>query len=153
MENFAFIAQTGVSSGKVASPTARKTIRTHVMRKHWTSKASSGVRLANVPSLQSERPNRPNRARMVDRTDGAREDYASGKIASNDGLDLSQESQSVAEGGTRDVGSPCRLLNRATDAFVYAGSSIDLKSYGFFNHYASECLCRLPFDLEISHRH
>lgn len=42
MDGFAFITETDGSSGKVASATARRPIRTHVMRTHWANKTGSG---------------------------------------------------------------------------------------------------------------
>jgi len=68
---------------------------------------------------------------------------ASERTASNC-TSQAENSLSADNQKSRPAEGPHRQLNRATDAFVYAGSSIDVKSYGLFSHYASECEYRFP---------
>ena len=133
MQLLTFITDTDGRSGKVASREARTVIRAHVMRKHWTDKpAPSTPTLVNLCSRQRE----------------AVESFSLSsppvQDADNDGIDDPSHREltrsAVIPGTTNARGvSLSRHLNRVTDEFVYAGSSIDLQSYGYFHHYSMEC--------------
>ena len=138
MASLAFISQTDPRSGKVSSASARRTIRSHVMKTYMTKKE----KLGNLNAKQSA-------AQPSERDDISSNGSNSPKAApdkrapsirspSND-TSPTAHSLSVDGNGRKQSEGPFRQLNRATDAFIYAGSSIDVKSYGFFSHYASEC--------------
>ena len=151
MADLAFIPQTDFQSGKIVSASARRTIRTHVMRSYWTKKASSSnQRMHPAPALpnKSSRPNDPSKdpspIEAIVPKAASNKATASPEAGSiDDGLCLSRNSPPAAQKEMSFSPRPCRFLNRATDAFTYAGSSIDVKSYGFFHHYASECWSNL----------
>ena len=142
MANFAFIIETDGNSGKVTSATARRTIRAHVMKNHRTSKTSSNVQVVEIPSSQRAPP-RKSRAPVGDQPGTGKDTASSWEKVGSVCSEQSKRGSRLCDRQARHVESPCRHLTRSTDAFIYAGSSIDIKSYGLFNHYSSECLCYL----------
>ena len=136
MTNFEFITETDVSSGKVASRSVRRTIRTHVMR---TLKCS-GVPLADGPPSPQRRSGKNKSSKTAAQPVRAREVTVSPKdIGTHSSSTDSGPSKGGSSAESRCAESTSYHLNRVTDAFIYAGSYIDIESYGFFTHYASEC--------------
>lgn len=138
MQLLTFITNTDGRSGKVASRETRTVIRAHVMRKHWTDKpAPSASTLVNLCSRQREavEPFRLSSPPIQDADDDGTDDPSHQQTTRG-----ALTGSAVIPGTTNVRGvSLSRHLNRVTDEFVYAGSSIDLQSYGYFHHYSMEC--------------
>ncbi|MCJ1377343.1 hypothetical protein MMC17_000438 [Xylographa soralifera] len=126
---YIFLDQTDKASGKVDSPTARKTIRSHVMlqvQKKRTRLSKEAKRIMASPEADTTSSVSDHSIRDLSRTPS--EHSESPKSAVHKHHIQRQR-----------VESPCRSFNRATDSFAYAGGSvIDIKSYRFFNHYSWE---------------
>ncbi|MCJ1431843.1 hypothetical protein MMC27_001198 [Xylographa pallens] len=126
---YIFLDQTDKASGKVDSPAARKTIRSHVM-----------LQVQKKRAQLSKEPKGIVASREADNTSC---------VSDHSIRDLSKTSSEHSESPNpavhkhhiqrQRVESPCRSFNRGTDSFAYAGGSvIDIKSYRFFNHYSWE---------------
>ena len=130
MQDFTFITDTDGSSGKVASGRARTAIRAHVMRKHWIDNPNSGKK------------------KLGGTVSGPQQGTGGLCMSSSPRETTVTDVGNVSESAPALVSPACthsedtsisRQLNRATDSFVYAGSSIDIGSYGLFHHYSLEC--------------
>lgn len=130
MQGFTFITDTDGSSGKVASGRARTTIRAHVMRKHWIDNPHSGKKKSGRTVSGPQQGTGGMRLSSSPREAIVTEDGTISAIA---------PALVSAACAHPDDGSIPRHLNRVTDGFVYAGSSIDIRSYGLFHHYSLEC--------------
>lgn len=127
---FIFLDQINKKSGKVDSPIARKTIRSHVMLQARKKQVHSSNKSEKTTSSKKPGTELPASGSSV-------------KPLS----ELSLEHFDSSKSPVRDhriprerVESPCRPFYRATDAFAYAGCNvIDMRSYRFFNHYSWEC--------------
>ena len=151
MQSFTFITNSDGASGKVASQQTRTVIRAHVMRKHWTEKPSPTKFVSARCKLRQQIG------------DGHTHRTSIGKQAKtmNDATHSSQETHketidqsppspvSTASSASSEDTIVSRHLNRTTDAFVYAGSSIDVKSYGYFHHYTLECMSPQFFNISV----
>jgi hypothetical protein len=136
--SFAFINETDGSLGKVACAAARKIIRTHVIRTHWAHKTGSSD--PEFDGLASK-AHQPGKAKLLPVARGRREVLRKDTLAeavSRSGSAPSQPRPSASDGQPGYAERPSHHLTRATDAAVYAGYYIDVKSYGFSNHYSSE---------------
>ena len=147
MANLAFIQQTDLKSGKIVSPSARRTIRTHVMRTYWKKRFVEGCHTADPPAILPEGSNERNCPPLgCSPMETFIPKAASNESMASHGAGSPDNGRTCLEGSPTTVQEeatpsprPSHFLNRATDAFIYAGSSIDVKSYGFFSHYAAEC--------------
>ena len=133
MQDFVFIDQNGIGSGKAVSSKARKTIRTHVMREY--RKKQLNVALDIGEPCDRGPPQWTQCFTLVQ--EGVSVVGAAERMEPNP----SSRKRSVSRRNDHHVESPSRLLNRVVDTFVYAGSSLALntRSYGLFSHYSSEC--------------
>lgn len=134
MVNLTFISQTDPGSGKISSASARRIIRSHVMKTYMKNKVDLGNLTAKAPIVHQAEPEIASSPSDVGTTASRRTSNSA-----NSKCGTQAKHSPIREKGLTHAASPSRQLNRATDAFVYAGSSIDVKSYGFFSHYASEC--------------
>jgi hypothetical protein len=145
MGGFAFITETDGSSGQVASAAARKLICNHVIRTHWANQTGSGDPGFDVSTTNKRNPNKAKlsaavRQQIVLHKDNVFSTEAvdgSSMVLAQPALFAWKRTPGLAES------SSCHFT-RATDAFVYADSSIDIKSYGFFTHYSTKCLYHTP---------
>lgn len=144
MERFKFINEADLSSGKITSGRVRKAIRTHVMTQHWATGSRAGHQSMLQPSKRVEEKN--NKLGLPRGTESEitvrQNNVFSNDIVGNDSLPGTANEACTEADRPEVIERPSRHLNRVTDAFVYAGSSIDIKSYSFFYHYSSECLYR-----------
>ena len=130
MQDFLFITDTDGSSGKVASGRTRTAIRAHVMRKHWIDNPNSGKKKIGRAILRPQQG-----TSGVCLSSSPRE-----ATATDDGAVSASGPETISPAPAHsDENSISRHLNRVTDDFVYAGSSIDIRSYGLFHHYSLEC--------------
>lgn len=133
MQCYTFITDTDGGSGRVASQKTRTVIRAHVMRKHWSNKPTSTNQKSTKVGLNRQEDIDARNSPSLPKQSVATDDAAfvhSGHARATQIPPQSAKSQEMV--------LP-RILNRATDDFVYAGSSIDLPSYRHFHHYSSEC--------------
>ncbi|MCJ1400307.1 hypothetical protein MMC11_003512 [Xylographa trunciseda] len=126
---YIFLDQTYKASGKVDSPTARKTIRSHVMLQVQKKRAQLLKEPKRTIALQED-----NTKSMV--SDHSTRDFSRTPSEHSESVKSAAHTHHIQR---QRVESPSRSFNRATDAFAYAGGSvIDIKSYRFFNHYSWE---------------
>ncbi|MCJ1393958.1 hypothetical protein MMC18_006835 [Xylographa bjoerkii] len=126
---YIFLDQTNKASGKIDSPAARKTIRSHVMLQVQKKRAQllkeprgiAASRDVGTQSIVSDHSNWELSKTPPEHSESPKSAVHSYQIQRN------------------PVESLCRPFYRATDTFAYAGGSvIDIKSYRFFNHYSWE---------------
>ena len=133
MQGFTFITDTDGSSGKVASDRARTAIRAHVMRKHWIDNPSSGKKKSG------KTVSGPQQGIGATRPSSSPRDTTATDDRTTSGPEISAPVLVSPVCAPSEDSSISRHLNRVTDGFVYAGSSIDIRSYGLFHHYSLEC--------------
>ena len=130
MQNFTFITDTDGSSGKVASDRTRTAIRAHVMRKHWIDNPNSGKKkLGKTIS----RPQQGTSGMCLSSSPSEATAVGDGAVSASGPRLISPVH------AHSDENRISRHLSRVTDGFVYAGSSIDSRSYGLVHHYSLEC--------------
>ena len=133
MENYIFINDSQSRTGKIATERSRKAIRSQAMRKHWSKKLNTEP---------SDTPLSLGPPSTYPEEDGCQQDprHHSTPFIKPAGIQRGSLSSACEGDSARNsIASPSRLLNRESDAFVYAGSSIDTLSYRYFKHYADEC--------------
>jgi len=136
-----FLDSTNESSGRVVSPTARRLIRSHVMREYRKQQTELNDQLEKTSSSQLSKQKSPKPSKRDLATFPSKNPPAAytENSASDFSEDTSSECQTV-DWQARYPVDPQYHLNAVTDGFEYAGtSSIYFRSYGLFNHYASEC--------------
>lgn len=153
MQCLTFITDTDGRSGKVASRKARTVIRAHVMRKHWVDKSTSFRQKSySVASRQTKVNEAVCSSSPVER-------IAIAEKTASPRRDQSSSGTAIPRGESSQGLFLTRHLTRVMDDFVYAGSSIDLQSYGHFQHYSSECMVHpssvgsVPANMRLSQHH
>ena len=141
MQTFTFITDCDGASGKVASQGSRTVVRAHVMRKYQSTKNSIGGQGSTTVASRRQGGERGNTVDAVDEQTAV-EDH---ETSSRQLVRRPRSSQSLTISVTHGASpvstsiSPNCHLNRMTDAFAYAGASIDARSCGLIHHYSLEC--------------
>ena len=145
MQAFTFITDGDGATGRIASQASRTVIRAHVMRKYQSTRNSLGGKSSKTVASRRQGGQRGNTINPIvdpidEQTAVEDDEPCSSQLVSRPGsnqpLTLSV-THSMSPVST--VTSPSCHLNRMTDAFAYAGASIDAKSCGLIHHYSLEC--------------